>query len=56
MAKDNILSMGLYTSSDNKMKSYNTIADMQSDKLRVGQVVNLLGYHSAGDGAGHQRI
>lgn len=56
MAKDNIMSMGLYTSSDNKMKSYNTIADMQSDKLRVGQVVNLLGYYSAGDGAGHQRI
>lgn len=55
MAKDNILSMGLYTSSDNKMKSYNTIADMQSDKLRVGQVVNLLGYYQAGDGAGHKR-
>ncbi len=56
MAKDNIVPMGLYAPLDSKLKSYNTIEDMKSDrKLKVGQVVNLLGYYKQGDGAGHQR-
>lgn len=57
MAKNNILPLGLNAPVDSKAKTYNTIADMQSDrKLISGQVVNLQGYYQAGDGAGHQRV
>lgn len=57
MATNNIVTMGLYAPLDSKAKTYNTIADMQSDrKLISGQVVNLQGYYQAGDGAGHQRV
>lgn len=44
---------------DEKVRTYEipTIADLQSRKnLKVGDIVEVLGYYSAGDGAGHKRI
>lgn len=57
MARDNHVPLGLYSPSDSKLKSYNTISDMIRDgSLMVDQVVNLLGYYKQGDGATHKRI
>ena len=41
----------------NKLTKADTILELQSRKnLEVGDVVEVLGYYSAGDGAGHKRI
>lgn len=41
----------------NKLTQISTIAELQSRKnLKVGDIVEVLGYYSAGDGAGHKRI
>lgn len=41
----------------NKLDKVNTIAELQSRKnLKVGDIVEVLGYYTAGDGAGHKRI
>ena len=41
----------------NKLTQIPTIAELQSRKnLKVGDIVEVLGYYSAGDGAGHKRI
>lgn len=41
----------------NKLEKVNTIAELQSRKnLKVGDIVEVLGYYTAGDGAGHKRI
>lgn len=41
----------------NKLTKANTILELQSRKnLKEGDVVEVLGYYSAGDGAGHKRI
>ena len=41
----------------NKLDKVNTIVELQSRKnLKVGDIVEVLGYYSAGDGAGHKRI
>lgn len=44
---------------DEKVRTYEipTIAELQSRKnLKVGDIVEVLGYYSTGDGAGHKRI
>ena len=44
---------------DEKVRTFEipTIAELQSRKnLKVGDIVEVLGYYSAGDGAGHKRI
>ena len=41
----------------NKLTQIPTIAELQSRKnLKVGDIVEVLGYYTAGDGAGHKRI
>ena len=41
----------------NKLEKVNTIAELQSRKnLKIGDIVEVLGYYTAGDGAGHKRI
>lgn len=56
MAKDRNVSLGIGLLGGNA-KVYNTIAEMQKDsKLKVGKVVEVLGYYQAGDGAGHKRV
>ena len=41
----------------NKLTQIPTIAELQSRKnLKIGDIVEVLGYYSAGDGAGHKRI
>lgn len=39
-----------------KMDKVNTIAELKGMNLKVGDIVEVLGYYSAGDGAGHKRI
>lgn len=52
---DEINSLGLATT-DQVVLSEPTIADLiASKKYKVGDVVQVLGYYSAGDGAGHKR-
>ncbi|WP_308575887.1 hypothetical protein [uncultured Fusobacterium sp.] len=44
---------------DEKVRTFEipTIAELQSRKnLKIGDIVEVLGYYSAGDGAGHKRI
>lgn len=44
---------------DEKVRTFEipTVIELQSRKnLKVGDIVEVLGYHSAGDGAGHKRI
>lgn len=56
MAKDRNVPLGIGLLGGNA-KVYNTIAEMQQDsKLKVGKVVEILGYYQAGDGAGHKRV
>lgn len=56
MAKDKSVPLGIGLLGGN-VKVYNTIAEMQEDsKLKVGKVVEVLGYYQAGDGAGHKRV
>ena len=41
----------------NKLTQISTIAELQTRKnLKVGDIVEVLGYYKAGDGAGHKRI
>lgn len=55
MAKDKSVPLGIGLLGGNA-KVYNTIAEMQKDsKLKVGKVVEVLGYYQAGDGANHKR-
>lgn len=56
MAKDKSVPLGLGLLGGNA-KVYNTISEIQKDsKLKVGKVVEVLGYYQAGDGANHKRI
>lgn len=56
MAKDKSVPLGLGLLGGNA-KVYNTIAEMQKDsKLKVGKVVEVLGYYQAGDGTNHKRV
>ena len=54
--KENWISKNYF---DEKVRTFEipTIAELQSRKnLKVGDIVEVLGYYSAGDGAGHKRI
>ena len=54
--KENWISKNYF---DEKVRTFEipTIAELQSRKnLKVGDMVEVLGYYSAGDGAGHKRI
>lgn len=41
---------------NNKLDKVNTIEELKSQNLKVGDIVEVLGYYTAGDGAGHKRI
>lgn len=41
---------------NNKLDKVNTIEELKSQNLKVGDIIEVLGYYQAGDGAGHKRI
>lgn len=56
MARDKICTPFLALASPENKFTVSTIEDMQSRKyLKIGDVVELNGYYTAGDGAGHKR-
>ncbi|MGL5713311.1 MAG: glycosyl hydrolase family 28-related protein [Cetobacterium sp.] len=56
MAKDKICTPFLALASPENKFTVNTIEDMKGRKyLKIGDVVDLNGYYTAGDGAGHKR-
>lgn len=50
------LSNGLFAKKVSFKYTAQTIEEMQKLALKVGDIVELLGYYTAGDGAGHKRV
>lgn len=41
---------------NNKLDKVNTIEELKSQNLKVGDIIEVLGYHQAGDGSEHKRV